>query len=131
MADEKLYVLASDVAISEQKSNDIFLLVEMRILSTQPNGNAEGVTPQFIDEVVAHPEKYACLPLYADVERLLSGDYLHLGHMYNADTGTFGTKQIGSITLFRKEDGEYGTSLIAEGRIPKREVGVWQIRLSS
>ena len=88
MADEKLYVLASDVAISEQKSNDIFLLVEMRILSTQPNGNAEGVTPQFIDEVVAHPEKYACLPLYADVERLLSGDYLHLGHMYNADTGT-------------------------------------------
>lgn len=124
MADEKLYVLASDVAISEQKSNDIFLLVEMRILSTQPNGNAEGVTPQFIDEVVAHPEKYACLPLYADVERLLSGDYLHLGHMYNADTGTFGTKQIGSITLFRKEDGEYGTSLIAEGRIPKREAGV-------
>ena len=72
MADEKLYVLASDVAISEQKSNDIFLLVEMRILSTQPNGNAEGVTPQFIDEVVAHPEKYACLPLYADVERLLT-----------------------------------------------------------
>ena len=79
MADEKLYVLASDVAISEQKSNDIFLLVEMRILSTRPNGNAEGVTPQFIDEVVAHPEKYACLPLYADVERLFSEATGHFG----------------------------------------------------
>lgn len=121
MADNKLYVLASDIAISEQKSNDIFLLVEMRILSTQPNGNAEGVTPQFIDEIVANPEKYDCLPLYADVERLLNRDYLNLGHMFNADTGEFGTKQIGSIRLFRKEDDEFGTSLIAEGRIPKRE----------
>lgn len=124
MADNKLYVLASDIAISEQKSNDIFLLVEMRILSTQPNGNAEGVTPQFIDEIVANPEKYDCLPLYADVERLLNGDYLNLGHMFNADTGEFGTKQIGSIRLFRKEDDEFGTSLIAEGRIPKREADI-------
>lgn len=124
MADDKLYVLASDVAISEQKSNDIFLLVEMRILSTQPNGNAEGVTPQFIDEIVANPEKYACLPLYVDVDRLLNGDYLNLGHMYDAATGLFGTKQIGSITLFRKEDDEQGTSLIAEGRIPKREADI-------
>lgn len=124
MADNKLYVLASDVAISEQKSNDIFLLVEMRILSTQPNGNAEGVTPQFIDEIVANPEKYDCLPLYADVERLLARDFEHLGHMFNAETGAFGTKQIGSIRLFRKEDDAYGTSLIAEGRIPKREAEV-------
>ena len=124
MADNKLYVLASDIAISEQKSNDIFLLVEMRILSTKPNGNAEGVTPQFIDEVVANPEKYDCLPLYADVERLLNRDYLNLGHMFNADTGEFGTKQIGSIRLFRKEDDEFGTSLIAEGRIPKREADI-------
>lgn len=124
MADKRLYVLASNVAISEQKSSSIFLLVTMRILTTQPNGNAEGVTPQFIDEIVNNPEKYSCLPLYADVDRLLCGDYLHLGHMLDAETGSFGSTQIGSITLFRKVEDEFGTSLIAEGRIPKREAEV-------
>lgn len=121
MAEDKLYVLASDVAISEQKSNDIFLLVELRILSTRPNGNSQGVTLAFIDEIVANPEKYACLPLYADVRRLLNGDYMKLGHMYDKAHGEFHTTQVGSITSFRKVEDRFGASLIAEARIPKRE----------
>lgn len=127
MAEDKLYVLASDIAISEeQKSNDIFLLVEMRILSTQPNGNHQGVTVEFIDEIVNNPEKYACLPLYADVRRLLNEDYLKLGHMYNKESGEFHTTQVGSITSFRKVEDRFGVSLIAQGRIPKREAEVCQ-----
>lgn len=127
MAEDKLYVLASDIAISEeQKSNDIFLLVEMRILSTQPNGNNQGVTVEFVDEIVNNPEKYACLPLYADVRRLLNEDYLKLGHMYNKESGEFHTTQVGSITSFRKVEDRFGTSLIAQGRIPKREAEVCQ-----
>lgn len=124
MEDKKLYFMASDVSINEQKSNDVFLLVEMRICSTQPNGNGEGVTLAFIDEVVASPEKYNCLPLYADIDRLLRGDWQSLGHMFNRETGEFGTTQVGSITEFRKEEDEYGTSLIGEARIPKREADV-------
>lgn len=31
MDDNKLYFVASDISISEEKSNDIFLIVEMRM----------------------------------------------------------------------------------------------------
>ncbi len=124
MANRKLMILASDIAMPQQEHSDIFLLVEMRILSTRPNGNNEGVTEAFIDEVVTHQEKYACLPLYADVANLLRGAYCNLGHMYDCDTNSFGTKQIGSITELRKVNDEYGASLIGQARIPKREEDV-------
>lgn len=120
----KLMILASDIAMPQQEHSDIFLLIEMRILSTRPNGNNEGVTEAFIDEVVTHPDKYACLPLYADVANLLQGAYQSLGHMYDCDTNSFGTKQIGSITELRKVNDEYGVSLIGQARIPKREEDV-------
>lgn len=124
MANSKLMILASDVAMPQQEHSDIFLLIEMRILSTRPNGNNEGVTEAFIDEIVTHPDKYACLPLYADVTNLLRGAYQHLGHMYDCDTNSFGTKQIGSITNLRRVNDEYGVSLIGQARIPKREEDV-------
>lgn len=124
MANSKLTILASDVAMPQQEHSDIFLLIEMRILSTRPNGNNEGVTEAFIDEIVIHPDKYACLPLYADVTNLLRGAYQNLGHMYDCDTNSFGTKQIGSITNLRKVNDEYGASLIGQARIPKREEDV-------
>lgn len=124
MANSKLMILASDVAMPQQEHSDIFLLIEMRILSTRPNGNNEGVTEAFIDEIVTHPDKYACLPLYADVTNLLRGAYQHLGHMYDCDTNSFGTKQIGSITNLHRVNDEYGVSLIGQARIPKREEDV-------
>lgn len=124
MANSKLMILASDIAMPQQEHSDIFLLIEMRILSTRPNGNNEGVTEAFIDEIVTHPDKYACLPLYADVTNLLRGAYQHLGHMYDCDTNSFGTKQIGSITNLRRVNDEYGVSLIGQARIPKREEDV-------
>lgn len=124
MADEnKLYFIASDVCLSQQKSNDIFILIEARLLSTRANQNLQGVTLAFIDEVVANQQKYECLPLYCDTERLLRGDHMRLGHMMT-ENGQFGTTQIGAITSFKKQDDEYGTSLIAEIRIPKRQVDV-------
>ena len=70
MDDTRLYLLASDVSISEQQdSNDLYLLIEMRLCSTNPNGNREGVTEAFIDSIVENQEKYMCLPLYADLPR--------------------------------------------------------------
>lgn len=67
MDDTRLYLFASDVSISEQRdSSDIYLLIEARLCSTQPNGNKEGVTEAFIDSIVNNQEKYMCLPLYAD-----------------------------------------------------------------
>ena len=71
-----LYLTASDISIAEEQTvSDIFLKIRMRLFSTQPNHNREGVTEAFIDEIIANPEKYACLPLYVDVERLRSRNY--------------------------------------------------------
>ena len=126
MDDERLYFIASDISISEQKSNDIFLCVEMRIQSTRPNGNSEGVTEAFIDEIVNNQSKYSCLPLYVDINRLRAKDYRSLGHMYNRMTNRFMSTQIGGICEFRKVSDEYGVSLMGEARIPKRETDICQ-----
>ena len=96
----------------------------MRILDTQANANGQGVTESFIDEIIDHPDKYACVPLYADTDRLLAGNYKALGHMFDRKTGEFYTSQIGAITNFKKVQDEYGSSLIAEARIPKRETEI-------
>lgn len=121
MEANNLYFLASDLSISQEKSNDIFLVIDMRMLSNRPNKNREGVTEAFIDEIVANQEYYSCLPLYGDIQRLKARDYRGLTHMQNRITGSFGTTQVGGMLNFRKVNDEYGISQIGEARIPKRE----------
>ena len=122
-----LYLTASDISIAEEQTvSDIFLKIRMRLFSTQPNHNREGVTEAFIDEIIANPEKYACLPLYVDVERLRSRNYASQGHMFNRETGRFYSTQIGSFFSFYKVSDEYGVSLFGEARIPKREDDICQ-----
>lgn len=82
------------------------------------------MTEAFIDEIVSNQEKYGCLPLYVDVDRLRAKDYRSLGHMYDRSTGKFNTTQIGSFSAFKKVSDEYGISLMGEARIPKRETDV-------
>lgn len=113
---------ASDVCLSE-KSNDIFMFVTMRLLSTRVNRNGDAVTAEFIDEVVEHPETYLGLPVYVDTAKLLAGDKT-MGHNYNRMTGKFSTTQVGSLSNFEKVEDEYGVSLIAEARFPKREAAI-------
>jgi hypothetical protein len=83
MDDERLYFVASDITISDEKTNDIFLEIDMRLLSTRQNKNGEGVTEAFIDEICANEETYACLPLYADVPNLKAKRFDQLGHKLN------------------------------------------------
>lgn len=118
-----MFVLASDVLLAEQQTNNQFMSVKMRMQSTNGNRNDQGVTEAFIDEIVANPEKYDCTPLYADKMNLQAGRYEQLGHKFNRITHTFGTDQIGSFALnsFEKVKDEFGTCLYGEVRIPKRE----------
>lgn len=60
--------LASDVLLAELESTRPYLTVTMRMCSTRPNRNNEGVTEAFIDEIIANQEKYVCIPLYADLD---------------------------------------------------------------
>lgn len=118
--DTQIFV-ASEVTISELKQNDIFLEIDLCLCTTNPNKNHESVTEEFIDEIVAHPEIYSCLPLYCDKAELLAGHYDRLTHRQNRLTGKFYTDQIGSLLDFRKEKTDQYSSLIATARVPKRE----------
>lgn len=112
---------ASDICLSS-KSNDIFLFVTMRLLSTRVNRNGDAVTEDFIDEIVANQETYAGLPVYVDKDNLLADR--KLGHNYNRVTRKFSTTQVGSLSGFTKVEDEYGYSLLAEARFPKREAEI-------
>lgn len=118
---DKLYMLASDISIPNREPNDIYVIIEMRMCSTRPNGNKQGVTEAFIDSIIGNPDKYNCLPLYVDIDRLRGRVYRNLGHMFDKHTGTFGTTMIGSMIHFSKVQDEYGISLMGEARIPKRD----------
>lgn len=121
LADDRFYFIASDISISEQESNDLFLYIGMRMFSTLPNGNREGVTEAFIDSIIENKDMYNCLPLYVDIDNLKMRRYNSLGHMYNKMTGKFLTTQIGGICEFKKVNDEYGISLYGQARVPKRE----------
>ena len=112
---------ASDICLSS-KSNDIFLFVTMRLLSARVNRNGDAVTEDFIDEIVANQETYAGLPVYVDKDNLLADR--KLGHNYNRVTRKFSTTQVGSLSGFTKVEDEYGYSLLAEARFPKREAEI-------
>ena len=116
----KYFSFASAVSTLEQ--SDIFISVKLRILEA-PKANLNGarVTEAFIDDIIAHEERYVGLPLYADKKALLSGNYNHLGHMYNQKTGEFYSTQIGSFYQFEKENFDDGCYLVGYARIPKRD----------
>lgn len=118
-------LLAEEVAIDEKRSNDIFLLISFKLFDNKGNRNREGVTAAFISEIMNHREKYAALPIYADVPALLGKDYNDLGHKFDPETGTFGTSQIGALVDFTMSVDDIGVvSLYAEARIPKREAEI-------
>ena len=120
--EQTVVLLAEEVAIDEKRSNDIFLLITFKLFDNKGNRNREGVTAAFISEIMNHREKYAALPIYADVPALLERNYQGLGHNYDPETGHFGTAQIGGLVDFTMSVNDEGVvSLYAEARIPKRE----------
>lgn len=122
---DSLRILASDVVLLAEKkeSNDVFMTLDMRMFSARVNSNGDGVTKEFIDEIVSNQSYYTCLPLWADTKCMKAGNYKSLDHRYNKFNGTYGTEQIGSFCEFwEKEDPVHGgTSLYGRCRIPKRD----------
>lgn len=123
---EKLSLLAESITLCEesQNENDVFLTVDMRVCTSEVNANNEGVSKEFIADVVARNEELAALPLYADVAALKAKKYDKLTHMYNRFNGKFSSTQIGGLLNFRSEDEDGLVSLYATARIPKRETEI-------
>lgn len=111
---------ASVLSVSELQSNPIYISARIRICSTRVNLNKQAVTKEFIEEIVVNKADYIGLPLYADTRRLLAKDYRRLGHLYDPSSGKFYTDQIGTFVDFEVAEDEFGTSLIGEVRISKR-----------
>ena len=119
----KLVFLAEDISISqESKLNPIFLSIDVKLCDSVVNKNGEGVTEEFIFDVVSRANDHVCLPFYADVKNLLAEEYDRLGHMFNKVTKRFGTSMIGSISDFYSQTDSNGvTSLYGIIKVPKRD----------
>ena len=116
----KLIMAASNITVSELKSNRKYFSVSMRMFSTRANLNKHAVTEAFIDEIITNKSDYVCMPLCADVSKLKRKDYRGLTHMYDKSTGTFLADEIGSFYDYEKVSDEFGVSLIGYARINKR-----------
>ena len=116
---------ASNVSISELKSNRKYMSVSMEMFSTKRNLNGVAVTEAFIDDIVANKNDYVCMTLAADVSKLKKKDYRGLTHMYDPSTGNFLAEENGSFYDFEKIKGEDGEStLVGYARINKRSNAV-------
>ena len=104
------------------QSSDSYMTIKMAMLSC-PSANLNGVrcTMSFIDEIVQNQEKYLSLPLVADVKNLEAKNFDRLGHLYDPNTDTYGTQQIGSFYKFDKEERDGETYLIGYARVSKRD----------
>ncbi len=121
---DSMKLLASAISLSELAPNSIYMSVDLRMFSTRENGNGVEVTEAFIDDIVANKDQYTCIPLCADTKKLVSGIKSGLGHMLDRGTGKFYSEQIGAFSDFRKQNDEFGVSLIGTARIMKRNEAV-------
>lgn len=122
---------ASVLSLSEVQSKRPYISIRLRLCSTKPNVNGEAVNEAFIDKVVNDKNAHLALPLVADVQKINRGDYRDgLGHMFDPETQTFLSTQIGGFVDFEKVNDEYGVSLIGEARVYKRNKKVTEALLN-
>lgn len=115
-----IIMTASNILISEVKSNRRYMTLSMRMFSTRENLNHVAVTEAFIDDIIANKDDYICMPLCADVPKMKKKDYRGLTHLLDRKTGTFLTDVIGGFYDFEKVHDEFGISLIGHARVNKR-----------
>lgn len=73
---KRLVFLAQEVMVEESDQLDpVFLHVHFKLADNCGNLNREGITEAFIRDLIMNQEKYVCLPMYVDMDRLLSGDF--------------------------------------------------------
>lgn len=127
--DQKNIVLSSSkTLLNSEKSDDIFLQLDVLLLRAEPNLNNYLFEESFIDEIVSNTSKYEGLPIVADTTKLLSKDYLNLGHNMSPVTGKFYSEQIGSYHDFTKVVAEDGVAeLHGKAKISKRNSDLIQV----
>lgn len=103
-----------------QDTNDIYMKMNIAILSNEVNFNNAQFTPDFIDGVIENQEKYVGIPFLVNREKIENGEYDDLTHELNTETGELGTDQIGSFVSFWKEEVDGANCLMGSIKIFKR-----------
>lgn len=104
--------------IELQNSNDIYMTLNICILSNDVNYNKAQFTDDFIDGVIANKEAYIGIPFVVNRSKLESGDYDNLNH--ELINGELKTDQIGSFVDFWKEEIDGANCLMGSIRVFKR-----------
>ncbi|PAV30175.1 hypothetical protein CIL05_06825 [Virgibacillus profundi] len=102
-----------------QSTNDIYMTLNIRILSNKPNLNGAVFTSDFIEKNVQNKDKLIGIPFVVDRDRLEEGDFTQLSHNLTAD-GELGTDQIGSFVDFWQEEDGDTLYLCGQIRVMKR-----------
>jgi len=105
--------------VSLNDSNDIYMIVDLIILTSDVNLNKVRFTPDFIEYVVENQEFYLGTPVVAETDKLESKKYNNLTHAFD---GSFHTEQIGSFLSFSSKEEDGVTYLLGKARIEKRYV---------
>lgn len=103
-----------------QDTNDIYMTMNIAILSDDVNFNSAQFTLDFIDGVIENKEEYVGIPFLVNREKIENGDYDNLTHELNTETGELGTDQIGSFVDFWKDEIDGANCLMGSIKIFKR-----------
>ena len=101
-------------------SNDIYMTMDIVILSNDVNYNKAQFTDDFIEGVVDNKEKYIGLPFLVNREKLENGEFDNLTHEFDEETGELKTDQIGSFVDYWSEEVDGANCLMGSIRIFKR-----------
>lgn len=113
---EKLSIKPKIMELND--SNNIYMTLNICILSNHVNYNKAQFLDDFIDGVIDNKETYIGIPFVVNREKLESADYENLSH--ELKDGELLTDQIGSFVDFWKEEIEDANCLMGAIRIMKR-----------
>lgn len=113
---EKLSIKPKIMELND--SNNIYMTLNICILSNDVNYNKAQFLDDFIDGVIANKEEYLGIPFLVNREKLESADYENLTHELN--DGELLTDQIGSFVDFWKEEIDDANCLMGSIRVMKR-----------
>lgn len=99
-------------------SNDIYMTLNICILSNDVNYNNAQFLDDFIDGVIENKETYIGIPFVVNREKLENAEYSELSH--ELKDGQLLTDQIGSFVDFWKEEIDDANCLMGSIRIMKR-----------
>jgi hypothetical protein len=101
--------------------NDVFMVLKLLLLTSNPNQNKARFTPDFIHEIVENKDFYiAGVPLVAERNKLESGKTSKLGHGLNKK-GQLVSDVIGAFSDFSENEAEDGSwELLGEAKVYKR-----------